>query len=413
MARQICKLSPAKIKNTSASGMYGDGGGLWLNVGPTGGKSWIFRFMLDGKAREMGLGALHTISLAEAREKALACRKQCLDGVDPLEARHVKRRARQAEAAKAITFRACAAKYIAANRAAWRNEKHAYQWNATLATYVYPTIGDLPVAAIDTGHITRILEPIWSTKAETATRVRGRIEAILSYATTHDWRSGENPARWRGHLENVLPRRSKVAAVEHHAALPWRQAAKFTVALAAENGVAALALRFAILTAGRTGEVIGATWAETDLEEALWTVPGSRMKAAREHRVPLSDGALAVLREAAKLGMEADQPIFPSARKGKPLSNMAMLVLLRRMKRGDLTTHGFRSTFRDWAAETGQPADIAEAALAHVVGDKTVAAYQRGDLLVRRRKLMAAWAVFCGRPEAEGSVVELRQGAVA
>ncbi len=409
----VGKLSPAKVQKLSVPGMYGDGGGLWLNVGPSGGKSWVYRFMLDGRAREMGLGALHTIGLADARERAMACRRQCLDGIDPLEARDTQKKARRLEAAKAISFRDCAAKYIAANRAAWRNEKHAYQWDATLATYAYPIIGDLPVGAIDTGHVTRVLEPIWSTKSETASRLRGRIESVLNYAATHNWRTGDNPARWRGHLTNVLPKRSKVSTVKHHAALPWREAGKFVSALDAEDGVAALALRFAILTAGRTGEVIGATWAEVDLQHTVWTVPASRMKAAREHRVPLSEGALAVLREAAKLGQEADQPIFPGAKAGKPLSNMAMLALLRRIGRGDLTAHGFRSTFRDWAAETGQPADIAEAALAHIVGDKTVAAYQRGDLLERRRKLMAAWSAFCARPESDGKVVELRQGVVA
>ncbi len=410
MARGINKLSPAKVQKVATAGMYGDGGGLWLNVGPTGGKSWIYRFMLDGKAREMGLGALHTISLAEARERALACRKQLLDGIDPLDARDARKKARKAEAAKAVTFKACAAKYIAANKAGWRNDKHAAQWDATLAAYVYPVIGDLSVAAVDTGHVTRILEPIWATKAETAARVRGRIEAVLSYATTHNWRAGENPARWRGHLENVLPKRSRVTQVAHHAALPWQEIAGFAKSLEVENGAAALALRFTILTAGRTGEVIGATWAEIDLHHAVWTVPGSRMKAGREHRVPLSEGALAVLREAAKLGQGADHYVFAGGRAGKPLSNMAMLVLLRRMGRGDLTAHGFRSTFRDWAAETGQPNDIAEAALAHAVGSKVQAAYQRGDLLDRRRKLMAAWNVFCTRPASNANVVEMRQG---
>lgn len=407
------KLSPAQVRNASTQGMYGDGAGLWLNVGPTGGKSWVYRFMLDGKAREMGLGPLHTISLADARGRALVCRKQVLDGIDPLEARDAKRKAQKAEAAKAITFRACAAKYIAANRSGWKNEKHAAQWDATLEAYVFPTIGDLAVAAVDTGLITSILLPIWATKSETASRVRGRIESILSFATTHGWRSGENPARWRGHLANVLPKKSKVTTIEHHAALPWRKVGAFMESLAEQNGVAALALRFTILAAARTGEIIGATWAEIDLQHAVWTVPGDRMKAGREHRVPLSDSAAAVLREAAKLGQGSDQPIFPGAKHGAALSNMAMLALLRRMGRGDLTAHGFRSTFRDWAAETGQPNDIAEAALAHSVGDKTAAAYQRGDLLDRRRRLMEAWAAFCARPAADANVVDLRQGAVA
>jgi len=416
MARKLEKLSPAAVKNAK-EGMHGDGGGLWLHVGPnafdehgkpTGtGKSWIFRFMLDGKAREMGLGPLHTIGLSRARELARVSREKVLAGVDPLDVKHAARKARLLEAAKAITFKACAAKYIAANKAGWRNEKHGDQWENTLATYVYPAIGHLAVAEIDTGHITRVLEPIWTAKPETASRVRGRIESVLSYATTHNWRTGENPARWRGHLANVLPKKSKVAKVVHHAALPWRETGAFMKTLAAEQGTSALAFRFAILTATRTGEVIGAQWSEIDMQHAVWTIPGERMKAGVEHRVPLSADALALLRQAEKLRVDGVDHVFPGGRKGKPLSNMAFLMLLRRMGREDITAHGFRSTFRDWAAETGQPADIAEAALAHAVGDKTVAAYQRGDLLDRRRRLMEQWAGWCARVPAGAKVVEM------
>jgi integrase len=422
MARAVEKLSPAKVRSELEEGMYGDGGGLWLHIGPNAkdeagkptktGKSWIFRFMLNGRAREMGLGPTYTIGLAEAREKARECRKLVLDGIDPLTAKETKRAARKAEQAKAKTFKQCAEEYIKANRAGWRNEKHAYQWEATLKAYVYPSIGNLTVGDIDTGHITKILTPIWVSKAETASRVRGRIESVLSYATTHKWRAGENPARWRGHLENVLPKKSKVSKVVHHAALPWRESGVFMKLLAAEHGTGALAFRFAILTAARTGEVLGARWAEFDLQHAVWTIPGNRMKAGVEHRIPLSPDALALLRDAEKLRSDDDEFVFPGGKKGKPLSNMAFLMLLRRMKREDLTAHGFRSTFRDWAAETGQPADIAEAALAHTVGDKTVAAYQRGDLLDRRRKLMEAWAAWCARePQENGSVIELRASA--
>jgi integrase len=257
--------------------------------------------------------------------------------------------------------------------------------------------------------VTKVLEPIWTTKAETASRIRGRIESVLSYATTHQWRTGENPARWRGHLENVLPKKSRVSKVVHHAALPWRESGTFMKALASERGAGALAFRFAILTAARTGEVLGARWAEFDLQHAVWTIPGDRMKAGIEHRIPLSPDALDLLREAAALRVDDDQFVFPGGKKGKPLSNMAFLMLLRRMKRDDLTAHGFRSTFRDWGAETGQPADIAEAALAHTVGDKTVAAYQRGDLLDRRRKLMESWAAWCSHvPTEAGNVHEMR-----
>jgi integrase len=392
--------------------MYGDGGGLWLHIGPTGGRSWLFRYTLNGRAREMGLGPAHTIGQAEARERARAARHLCLDGIDPLDRRHAERDARRLAAASTITFKDCAAKYIAANRAGWRNTKHAAQWDATLETYAYPTIGALPVGAIDTGHVTRVLEAIWVAKPETASRVRGRIEAVLDYAATHRWRSGENPARWRGHLENVLPRRSKVAKVAHHAALPWREVAAFMGTLRGQESTAALALRFAILTAGRTKEVLEAPWREIDTTHAVWVIPAERMKAEREHRVPLAEPALAVLREAAKLRGDAapDAPVFPGRRAGQPLSNMALLMLLRRMGRDDLTAHGFRSTFRDWAAETGKPADIAEAALAHTLGSKTQLAYQRGDLLDRRRRLMDQWAAFCGRaaPAGGAEVVSLR-----
>ncbi len=428
-ARALEKLSAAGVKNTNKPGMYGDGGGLWLHVGPNAldengkptktGKSWIFRYMIAGKAREMGLGPLHTIGLSEARDLARECRKQVLAGDDPLAAKETKRKERKLQAAKAITFKDCAGKYIAANRAGWRNEKHAGQWESTLKTYVYPTIGKLSVGEIDTGHVTKILHPIWTEKAETASRVRGRIESVLNFATTHGWRTGENPARWRGHLENVLPKKSKVAKVEHHAALPWREAGAFMKALGSEKGTAALALRFAILTAARTGEVLGAQWSEIDLVAKVWTVPAGRMKADREHRVPLTDEAIAILKETAKLRVDEGDHVFPGGKKVKggekdaPLSNMAMLVLLRRMGRGDLTAHGFRSTFRDWAAETGQPADIAEAALAHVIGNKTTAAYQRGDLLDRRRKLMEAWATWCAHVPAEGgNVREMRAAEV-
>jgi integrase len=363
----------------------------------------------------MGLGPLHTIGLSEARDLAQACRKKLLEGIDPVEMKHAARKARRLEAARAVTFKDCAAKYIAANKAAWRNAKHADQWENTLTTYVYPIMGGLAVSEIDTGHVTRVLEPIWTTKSETATRVRGRIESVLSYATTHNWRVGENPARWRGHLENVLPKKSKVAKVVHHAALPWRESGSFMKALEGLDGTGALALRFAILTAARTGEAIGAKWSEIDMQHAVWTIPGDRMKAGVEHRVPLSREALALLAAAEKLRVEGNEFVFPGAKKETGLSNMALLMTLRRMKRDDLTAHGFRSTFRDWAAETGQPADIAEAALAHSVGDKTVAAYQRGDLLERRRKLMEAWAAFCAKVPAApgGNVVDMHPTAAA
>jgi integrase len=407
LARIIGKLTTAKINSLREPGLYGDGGGLSLRIGPmkqvnghavAGSRSWVLRYMVDGKAREMGLGPLHTVGLADARAKALAARQRIVDGIDPLEVRARERTARRLEAANAITFKEVAERYIEAHRAGWKNKVHAAQWPSSLEAYVYASIGSLAVAAIDTGHVTKILEPIWTVKTVTAARLRGRIEAVLSYATTHGWRSGPNPAAWRGHLQNVLPAPSKVAQSAHHAALPWQQVGDFMARIEGQDGVAALALRFLILTAARTGEVIGATWRE--IEGDVWIVPAARMKAGKEHRVPLSKAALAVLKEADKLRtVDRDSYLFPGRSDGQPLSNMALLQLLRRMGRGgDLTAHGFRSTFRDWCAETGKPSDIAEAALAHVSGDKTVIAYQRGDMLARRRRLMEQWSNYCATP---------------
>jgi integrase len=388
--------------------MYGDGAGLWLHVGPTGGKSWVLRYMMDGRAREMGLGPLHTVGLAAARDLAQQARWAVrVERVDPLEARQADRIARRLEAASAVSFKAAADRYMAANKVAWRSAKHAKQWPVSLATYVYPVIGDLPVGAIDTGHVSRILEPIWSTKAETAARVRGRIEMVLDFAKAHSWRGGENPARWRGHLENILPPKNRVARAEHHAALPWREVGAFMATLAAEEGAVAMALRFAILTAARTGEVLGATWSEIDLQTATWTVPADRMKAGKEHRVPLCAGALDALRQAARLRSDEapDAIVFPGPKPKKQLSNMSLFWLLRRMKRPDITVHGFRSAFRDWSGETGQPADVSEAALAHAIGNKVQAAYQRGDLLERRRRLMVAWGEFILDTDRAGGVL--------
>jgi integrase len=313
-----------------------------------------------------------------------------------------------------VTFAQVADIYIAAHEPSWRNAQHRYQWRKTLSTYAAPILGRLPVAEIEVGDVMRVLEPMWRGKTETAARLRGRIEAVLDYATARGWRSGENPARWRGHLANLLPAPSKIAKVNHHPALLWRDIGAFMGRLAKDDGVSALALQFVILTAARTGEVIGARWSEMDLGLAVWTVPAERMKAGREHRVPLSDQALAVLRVVAKLrtNPRADGFVFPGGKPGKPLSSMALLMLLRRMARGDLTTHGFRSTFRDWCAEaTNYPREVAEAALAHALRDKTEAAYQRGDLMEKRRCLMEEWAVFCTRPAAAAKVVPLRAGA--
>lgn len=389
------------VSRTREPGLYADGGGLYLQVTHADARSWIFRFMLNGRARSMGLGSLHTLTLAEARSKATECRKLCLDGIDPIEARQRVRSAAQLDAAKAMTFDACAEAYIEAHKKGWQNEKHIDQWRNTLATYASPVFGSLPVQAVDTGLVMRVIEPIWGDKTETATRVRGRIESVLDWAATRGYRQGENPARWRGHLQNLLPKRSKVQRVEHHAALPFVQISEFVASLRQQGGTSPLALEFTILTAARTGEVIGATWDEIDLNERAWSVPAERMKGGREHRVPLCSRAIEILERFKVLG---DRYVFPGGKRGKPLSNMAMLELLKRMGRPDLTVHGFRSTFRDWAAETTHfPNEMVEMALAHIIENRVEAAYRRGDLFAKRRDLMDAWARTVGGAHGQSS----------
>src|ERR1700704_2414441 len=417
--RQTGKLAAVSLKNLY-SGLHGDGGGLWLQVTPNKrGRSWVFRYSFSGKAREMGLGSLDTIGLAEAREQAKQCR-QLLKGtpitppVDPIEHRRALRASAKIEAAKTLTFKACAAAYIAAHQAGWRNPKHAAQWPSTLGAYVYPIFGDLSVQAIDTTLVMKALEPIWQKKPETASRLRGRIEAVLDWARAAGYRDGgENPARWRGHLQNLLMKTSSATKAarrasgrgEHHAALPYADIGAFMTVLREQAGTAALALEFTILTAARTGEVIGAKWEEVNLAERMWIVPAERMKADKEHRVPLSNAAMTILEQMADA--RDSEFIFPGARPGQPLSNMALLMLLRRIDRGDLTTHGFRSTFRDWAGDcTDFPRDVAEMALAHTLGDKVEAAYRRGDGFQKRRLLAEEWAKFCAEGKADPAVAE-------
>ena len=393
---KIGKLTALAVRRVKTPGYYNDGGGLYLKIAGPNARSWVFRYRVSVvQLREMGLGSTATISLLEARERARACRQQRLDGIDPIEARRATRVATAVTAAKVMTFRQCAEAYIAAHEAGWSNAKHAGQWPKTLTAYVYPVFGSLPVQSVDVALVMKALEPIWSTKPETANRVRGRIESVIDWATTRGYRTGENPARWRGHLENLLPQKSKVARVEHHAALPYKDLPAFMANLRQFEGIPARALEFAILVAARTGEVIGAKWSEIDLEARLWTVPTERMKAGREHRVPLSAASLTVL-NAMKSIRESDF-VFPGIRTGRPLSGMALLMTLRRMGRGDVTTHGFRSSFSDWCAEcTTFPAEVREMALAHSVSDKVEAAYRRGDLFEKRRELAEAWSRFCG-----------------
>lgn len=394
------KLTQMKIDREKVPGIYGDGAGLSLKVTPGGSKSWIFRYMLFGKAHWMGLGSYPDVSLAEAREKAAELRKLTRQGVDPISEKRQQTRVLRAAIAKGITFDDAAGKFIEAHKDGWRNAKHIDQWRNTLATYASPVIGGIDVSLIDTAHIVKILETgnLWREKTETASRLRGRIEAVLDWATVRKYRTGENPARWKGHLDKLLPPRTKVAKREHHAALPWHEIGAFMALLREQAGVAARAVEFTILTAARSGEVRGATWQEFDLEAGIWTIPGDRMKAGKEHRVPLAPPALALLK-AQKEAFPAGY-VFPGAREGKPLSDMSLTAVLRRMDRGDITVHGFRSTFRDWAGEsTYHPREVIEHALAHQLKDKAEAAYARGTLFEKRRALMTDWATYCTTTE--------------
>jgi len=408
-ARELSAMAVAKLKT---DGRYAVGGvdGLHLRVVGDS-RSWVLRLavgMRTGKdglpavhRRDVGLGSYPEVSLAEAREQARVVRKQVRDGIDPVLERQEKKVQIALTLTKAKSFEDCARAYIDANRAGWKNPKHAQQWENTLATYAYPTLGQLPVALIDTGMVLEVLQqhvepgaqPLWLAKTETASRLRGRIESILDWATFRGYREGNNPARWKGHLEHELPARNKVQKVEHHAALPYTEMASFMAELRLRQGVGARALEFSILTAARSGEVRGAKWTEIDLKTKLWIIPAERMKAGKEHRVPLANEVIALLEALPK--EEGNDNVF-LATKGKQLSDMAMTAVLRRMEREGLTQHGFRSSFRDWAGETtNYPREVCEHALAHRLADGVEAAYQRGDLLLKRAALMADWARYC------------------
>jgi integrase len=386
---------------------------LYLLVRSREAKFWLFRYTRSGKMREMGLGPAKgraAVSLAAARAKARQLHEAVREGRDPLAERAAEAAKARADAAKAeaaaMTFGEVADVYIAAHEASWRNPKHRQQWRNTLDQYALPVLGEMPVADVTTGEVMRILEPLWLEKTETASRVRGRIEAVLDYAKARRWREGENPARWRGHLDDLFPQRRRVRRVKHHAALPWRESGAFMQRLRQNSGISARCLEFLILTACRSGEVRGARWDEIDLGHKVWTIPEQRIKAGREHRVPLSEPAMAVLREMAQLG--TDGFVFPGLKTASALSDVALAKAVDVAGGNGATVHGFRSTFREWCAETtNYPRELAEAALAHVLKDKTEAAYQRGDLLEKRRRLMADWAVFCGRKLAAGEVVTL------
>ncbi len=379
------KLSARKIQ-TAKPGKYADGGNLYLIVAKTGSRKWVLRFNWRGQAKEMGLGSARSVPLADARERAAHARRKIAQGTNPID---------DHRRDQGIPSFGTLAKTVHESLSAgFRNSKHKDQWINTVKTYAAP-LWDKPVDSIGTDDVLEILNPIWLDKHETASRLRGRIEKVLDAAKARRFREGDNPARWKGHLDHLLPRRSKLPR-GHHAALPYREVPAFLAHLRDRESPAALALEFCILTATRSGEVLGARWAEIDLEEKVWTIPAHRMKAAREHRVPMSGRTVQILKNMAEF--KSGDFVFPGQKPGKPLSNMAMEMVLRRMKRDDITVHGFRSSFRDWAGnETNYAREVIETALAHVVGDKAEQAYRREDALEKRRRLMTDWAAFARR----------------
>lgn len=403
MPQKARELSPLEVRRLTRPGRWGVGGadGLALQITPAGARSWVLRLTIAGHQREMGLGSFPTITLAEARERARKQRALLKEGVDPISARQAAHSAATAERQAQKTFSEVAAHYVAQHEKSWKNAKHGAQWTSTLRTYAEPSIGKLLVRDIRAAHVIGVLEPIWTSKTETATRVRSRIELVLDYATARGYREGLNPARWKGNLDAALPNASKVALVRHHAAVKVKEVVSFMKLLRQQEGMGARALEFAVLTAARSGEVRGATWSEVDLAGALWTIPADRMKSSREHRVPLSEPALRLLRSIPGNHLP-DDPLFPGMR--GPLSDMSLTAVLRRMKVA-ATAHGFRSTFRDWVSEyTDHSGEVAEMALSHAIGDKVEAAYRRGDLLAKRVALMRDWALFLnGSPPSGGT----------
>lgn len=412
MPKKAKELSALEVKALATPGSHAVGGvaGLMLQVQESGSRSWLLRVMVGGKRRDMGLGGYPDVGLADARAAAREARAKVRDGVDPIEEARAKRSALAAATAAALTFRQCSERYLAAHKSGWRNEKHAAQWASTLETYAHPHLGNLMVRDVALAHVMNVLQPIWTTKTETASRLRGRIEMVLDWAAAHGYRDGLNPARWRGHLDKLLPKPSKVAKVEHREALPVGEVGAFMEKLRAMPGVGARALEFAILTAARSGEVRGMTWDELDTEAKTWTVPGERMKAGREHRVPLSAAAVALIKAQPRIG---GSPYVFAAARGGQLSDMTLSAVTRRMGAA-CVPHGFRSSFRDWVGErTSYPGDMAELALAHTISDKVEAAYRRGDMFDKRRQLMADWAAFCALVEVKGDVIPLRKKSTA
>jgi integrase len=389
--------------------MYADGGSLYLRIAPGGSKQYVFRYIRDGRLHDMGIGPTHTLTLVEARERATEARKLLLDGIDPLQAKRARFAALRAADASAVTFRQCAEDFIKANEVKWTNAQHRREWSWSLRKYVYPILGSMPVAAIDTPLVLRVLKPIWEKTPESASRIRGRIENVLGWATVHHYRSGDNPARWNGLLEHALP---SVVKGDHHAALPYAEVPAFLAKLRQQTGVTAKCLEYIVLTAVRLGEAQKASWSEIDLDNRVWVIPGARMKSGKEHRVPLSPAALAILKDMHEV--RHSDYIFPGSRQGYAMGkNQPGKLMKKLMGDAEMTVHGFRSSFRDWAAErTSFPREVAEMALAHAIPDAVEAAYRRGDLFDKRRKLMAAWAAYCAKVETDSKVVAIRGRAV-
>jgi integrase len=399
MARSLHRLTARKVATVKAPGMYADGGSLYLRVAPGGSRQYIFRYVRDGRMRDMGIGPAHTLTLVEARERATEARKLLLDGIDPLAAKQARLGALKAAEAKAMTFQQCVEGFIRDNQSKWGNLRHARDWKQSVTQYALPVLGPLPVGAIDTPLVLRVLKPLWERVPETASRVRGRIENVLGWATVHHYRSGDNPARWSGHLEHALP---AVQKGEHLAALPFTDVPAFMIKLRQDTSVSARCLETIVLTALRLDEAREGVWSEIDFDNKVWTIPGNRMKAGEKHRVPLSAAAITVLKDMAEI--RQSDFIFPGAQ-GGPISKSTPLRLVKQLA-GNVTIHGFRSSFRDWVAErTSYPREVAEQALAHTIPNASEAAYRRGELLDKRRRLMSAWADYCGKPAATGKVV--------
>ena len=403
MARALNRLTALRVARAKKPGVYADGGSLYLRIAPGGSRQWIFRYVVSGRLRDMGIGPAHTLTLAEARERATEARKLRLDGIDPIEHKRAKHAALRAADASTMSFRDCCEAYLREHDASWSSPKHRTQWRKTLAQ-LYPVLGALPVAVIDTPLVLKVLRPLWEKTPVTAARVRGRIEAVLGWATVNRYRSGDNPARWNGLLEHALPKLSKVTKVEHHSAMKYDVVPEFLTRVRQDGSVAARALEFITLSAARSGEALGATWDEIDLDARVWTVPGARMKAGKEHKIPLSDAAMAALR--AMRSVRTSDYVFPGQRTGRPLRSGTVWKLAQSV--AGVSVHGLRSSFRDWAAErTNFQREVCEMALAHAIPNAVEAAYRRGDLFDKRRKLMDAWAEFCGKPQSGGKVVPI------